>query len=167
MLVFWVLVFWVLVFWVVCGQVVSVLSGSPGPGVCRTLLCCTNICTFLCGTVCVCVDTCLTDQIAVARAAVDRVLTGLTTADINGSTVTAGPGRSRDPRSRTTGSGSPVSSCSTGTRTGQRGSRRTPTRYVAKVMPAKTMPNCWTCWVRSVSRSTTTGSDWSAVETVT
>ena len=35
----------------------------------------------------VCVDTCLTDQIAVARAAVDRVLTGLTTGAVTGSTV--------------------------------------------------------------------------------
>ena len=33
------------------------------------------------------VDTCLTDQIAVARAAIDRVLSSLTTAEISGSTV--------------------------------------------------------------------------------
>ena len=33
------------------------------------------------------VDTCLTDQIAVARAAIDQVLSNLTTANISGSTV--------------------------------------------------------------------------------
>ncbi len=34
-----------------------------------------------------CVDSCITDQIAVARAAIDRVLSNLTGADITGSTV--------------------------------------------------------------------------------